>query len=163
MMLKMAMLSPRKVMSRKVIAFTLCLCTLLNACGKADYHTADGASGHFADLRGKWLLINYWAQWCKPCIEEIPELNRFHKEFSARATVLAVNYDNAQGEQLLQQIKQLHIELPVLQQDPSTQLGYPLPEVLPTTFVFNPEGKLTATLIGPQTVESLTAAINQAP
>jgi thiol-disulfide isomerase/thioredoxin len=144
---------------RKPALLALSLCALLTACSKPDYHTVDGGNGRFADLRGKWLLINYWAEWCKPCIEEIPELNRFDRQFAAQATVLAVNYDNAQGEQLQQQIKKLQIELPVLQQDPSAQLGYQRPDALPTTLVFDPEGQLKATLVGPQTMATLAAAI----
>lgn len=155
------MLPPKLIAHVKFMALTIAACALLSACSKPDYQTADGTSGRFADLRGKWLLVNYWAEWCKPCIEEIPELNRFHQQFSANATVLAVNYDNAQGEKLQEQIKHLQIAMPVLQQDPSMQLGYQRPDALPTTLVFNPEGKLTATLMGPQTVATLAAAIGQ--
>lgn len=156
------MSTPRVRRPFKIAAALVLICALLNACSKADYHTADGASGRFVDLRGKWLFINYWAEWCKPCIQEMPELNKFQRQFNASATVLGVNYDSATGEQLQQQIKKLHIEFSVLQQDPSTQLGYSRPDALPTTFVFNPEGKLTATLMGPQSAETLTAAMSPA-
>ncbi|MDB6063341.1 MAG: thioredoxin [Verrucomicrobiaceae bacterium] len=145
----------------KSIALFVCVCALLTACSKPDYHTADGASGRFIDLRGKWLVISYWAEWCKPCIEEMPELNQFGAKFASTATVFAVNYDNAQDDKLQQQIKKLHIELPVLLQDPAVQLGYQRPEALPTTFIFNPEGELKATLVGPQTGASLAAAMGQ--
>jgi thiol-disulfide isomerase/thioredoxin len=133
----------------------------LNACSKPDYHTTDGASGNFSDLRGKWLFVNYWAQWCAPCIKEMPELNRFQQQYAAQANVFAVNYDNASGAELQQQVKKLSIELRVFEQDPAVQFGYQRTDVLPVTYVFNPEGKLTATLNGPQTVESLAAAMAQ--
>ena len=146
----------------KPTTWLLCLCALLNACGKSDYHTTDGASGNFADLRGKWLFVNYWAEWCAPCIKEIPELNRFQQQYAAQANLFAVNYDNASGTELQQQVKKLSIKLRVFEQDPAARLGYQRTDVLPVTFVFNPEGKLTATLNGPQTVESLAAAMTPA-
>jgi len=37
-----------------------------------------------ADLQGRWLLINFWATWCAPCIKELPDLNRFHEAQAAR-------------------------------------------------------------------------------
>lgn len=153
--------TPKIRQAYKSATWLLCLCALLSACSKPDFHTTDGASGNFADLRGKWLFVNYWAQWCAPCIKEIPELNRFQRQYAAQANVFAVNYDNASGAELQQQVKKLAIELRVFEQDPAPQLGYKRTDVLPVTYVFNPEGKLTATLNGPQTVEALAAAMAQ--
>jgi len=135
------------------------LCTLLGACGKADYQTVDGASGRFADLRGRWILINYWASWCEPCIKEVPELNRFNQQYATQAAVFAVNFDGAKGTELQQQAAKLKFALPVLLDDPAALLGYTRPEALPSTFVFGPDGKLKQVLQGEQTVASLAAAI----
>ena len=46
--------------------------------------------------QGHWRIVNYWAVWCGPCREEIPELNRLHEETDL--VVFAVNYDGKQGE-----------------------------------------------------------------
>lgn len=143
----------------KPAAWLLCLCALLSACSKPDYYTTDGASGNFADLRGKWLFVNYWADWCAPCIKEIPELQRFQQQYAAQANLFAVNFDKVSGAELQKQVKKLAIEFRVFEQDPAAQLGYQRIDVLPATFVFNPEGKLVATLSGPQTVESLAAVM----
>lgn len=136
--------------------------SVLSGCSKPDYETADGSSGRFADARGKWLFINYWAEWCKPCLEEMPELNRFQREQRDRVTFLTVNYDGAQKDSLQQQIKKIGIELPVLLQDPAPMLKFARPDALPATFVFDPEGVLRYTLQGPQTAATL-AAILEAP
>lgn len=112
------------------------------------------------DLRGQWVVINYWAQWCKPCIEEIPELNTLDRDYP-QVTVLGVNYDGASGEDLEAQRQQLGVTFTSLPDDPAEQLGKSRPIVLPTTFIVNPEGVLTEELVGPQTLESLLEATQQ--
>jgi thiol-disulfide isomerase/thioredoxin len=132
----------------------------LSACGtKPDFETLDGDSGRFSDYRGRWVLVNYWAEWCKPCIAEMPELKKFSDAHAAQAVVLTVNFDGAAGDVLREQVRKLNIEVPVLVNDPAALLGIERPQGLPTTFVFDPQGKLAATLAGEQTAASLAAAI----
>lgn len=144
---------------RLSLFFIALLCGTLSACSKTDYQTLDGHGGRFDDLRGRWILINYWAVWCKPCVKEIPELNRFNRQFAAQATVFAVNFDGAKDSELAQQAAQLQLQIAVLRDDPAGILGYQRPDALPSTFVFGPDGKLKQVLQGEQTVASLAAAI----
>ena len=111
-------------------------------------------------LRGQWVVINYWAEWCKPCIKEIPELNALDAKYP-QVAVVGVNFDGETGDVLRQQIDRLGIAFPVLGEEPSAALGVPLPSVLPATFIFDPDGKLAHSLVGPQTLESLAAATGQ--
>ena len=133
------------------------LALLLCACG-SDAGSAKPPS--LQDSRGQWLVINYWAQWCKPCIKEIPELNRLAQDYP-QISVLGVNYDGARGEELQQQIKKLGIAFANLDIDPAPELGLPRPMVLPTTLIVTPQGEHSATLVGPQTTESLLHATQQ--
>jgi thiol-disulfide isomerase/thioredoxin len=110
-------------------------------------------------LRGQWVVINYWAIWCKPCIQEIPELNALAQ--LPEVTVLGVNYDETSGDELDQQLQQLGIAFPTLAADPAAQLGVARPVVLPTSLVLNPQGQLHDTLVGPQTLDTLAAATRQ--
>ena len=110
-------------------------------------------------LRGQWVVINYWAIWCKPCIQEIPELNALNE--LPEVTVLGVNYDGAAAEELRQQTEQLGIAFDVLATDPANELGMDRPVVLPTTLILDPAGELRDTLVGPQTFESLAQATGQ--
>ena len=50
---------------------------ILSACSEPDYRLVDGGSGRVDDFLGKWLIVNYWADWCPPCIKEMPELENF--------------------------------------------------------------------------------------
>jgi thiol-disulfide isomerase/thioredoxin len=112
------------------------------------------------DLRGQWVVINYWAKWCKPCIEEIPELNTLDQTYD-EVTVLGVNYDGATGTELEEQRQQLGVTFASLEFDPSQALGVTTPVVLPTTYIVSPGGDLVTTLIGPQTLETLAQATQQ--
>lgn len=110
---------------------------------------------------GRWLVVNYWAEWCKPCREEIPELNRLAGEHGDRVAVLGVNYDGLQGEALEQAVTAMEIEFPATGDDPSLALKQPRPAVLPTTLVFDAEGNFQRVLVGPQSYEDLLELLNQ--
>ena len=146
-------------MSRLKLLLCPLFLTLLAACGQERPPTT---AEQLAALQGQWVVVNYWAQWCKPCIEEIPELNALDADH-ADIAVLGVNYDGATGEALASQIEALSVAFPTLPSDPAELLGQPRPSVLPTTFILNPEGELLASLIGPQTQETLLAQVREAP
>ncbi len=111
-----------------------------------------------ADLRGRWLLVNYWAEWCRPCLAEIPELNQFHASRDD-AVVLGVNFDRVAPEAAREQAEKLGIEFPVIAGSAPEWLPVEPPEVLPSTYVIDPAGRLATTLHGPQTERSLQRAI----
>ncbi|MFK8042065.1 TlpA family protein disulfide reductase [Congregibacter sp.] len=123
----------------------------LSACGQ------QGAQDELSlDRKGDWTFVNYWAKWCKPCIQEVPELNLLHAREGIR--VLGVNYDGAVGEELQAQLEKLNVQFPTLPEDPAARYEIERPQVLPTTLVINPQGELSAVLIGPQTEASLLNA-----
>lgn len=108
----------------------------------------------FPELDDKWIVLNYWAEWCAPCREEIPELNLLSQR-SDDIIVYALNFDGVQGEALQQQAEELGIRFPLLAEDPGEQLGWARPNVLPTTLILSPEGREVTRLIGPQTEAGL--------
>ena len=108
-------------------------------------------------VSSQWNVINYWAIWCKPCREEIPELNQLNQV--ENVVVLGVNFDGKIGEALISDAVDLGIAFDVID-DPASNLNISRPSVLPTTLVLSPEGTLVATLVGPQTAESIMAYID---
>lgn len=107
---------------------------------------------------GRWLVVNYWAVWCKPCVHEIPELNALAKA-EPRLLVVGINYDGVGQNELMKQREQLAISFPLLVSDPS-QLGIEKPAVLPTTYLIDPAGQVVMSLIGPQSKASILFALN---
>lgn len=135
---------------------------LLSACKQtvldADFHTLDGKAGHYADFKGQWLLINYWAEWCAPCIKELPELNQLNAEH-ADIQVVGVHFDRPDAAKQQELATQLNIQFPVILAQPHIFYQIDLPQVLPATLIINPDGDLVHVLVGPQTVESLLKII----
>jgi thiol-disulfide isomerase/thioredoxin len=142
------------------LPFSIFLALTLTACDKADFVDSDGLEIRWQDFQGEQLVINYWAEWCGPCIEEIPELNSLYHEGKGNGvSVLGVNFDQPDIESLKAQMKALKVEFPVIHSDPKHQLDYLIPQVLPTTYIFGPDGQLAHRLAGPQTKASLQALL----
>ena len=152
-------------MNKKILAVLTLLTSiafLITACIKPDFTDHLGNSGKFSDFKGKWLVINYWATWCKPCIKEIPELNELAQQHLEQVVVLGVDFDNQSGEVLLQAIEKLAIQFPIIN-DPSEYFNTNRPIALPSTLIISPDGKLHKTLLGPQTRQELLAVIADQP
>lgn len=146
-------------MSKKAM-LALCL-GLLGGCGGEDWGP-DQHGRTVADeaLRGRWLVINYWAEWCAPCRKEVPELNRLSGELpAAQARVLGVNFDALQGEELATAVRALGIDYTNLERDPAARLGLEASAVLPVTWLVDPQGQVRERLTGEQDAAGLRARL----
>lgn len=123
-----------------------------------DYRLPDlnGKEHSLADYRGKWVIVNYWATWCPPCQEEIPDLVEFHdRHKNGDAVVVGINFEDIGEEQLRTFVDSFLISYPILRSEPLpvTPLGS-IPG-LPTTFIIAPDGTPVARQVGPVTGEQL--------
>lgn len=124
---------------------------------KYDFKTLDGNQYSFDQLKGQTIVINYFAQWCAPCLREIPELNEFYHQAPDSVTLFAVSFDEL-SEQALREIKEKYnIAFPIIAQI-EHDFPFDRPEYLPATFIIKPSGELAGQLLGEQTVQSLTQA-----
>ena len=150
-------------MGRISVLLVLLVSSSLAGCSsESSFRVADGTSMRFSDLHGEWVVLNYWAEWCAPCREEIPELNQLREQGIQQGIeirVFGVNYDGLEGTDLDGVIQRMVIEFPVLVDDPRENFGIPRAEVLPMTVVIDPSGVVKAVLSGPQTAESLLASV----
>jgi len=137
----------------------LFLVAIFPSCSEPDYELFNGPSGYLEDLKGKWLVVNYWADWCPPCIKEMPELEEFLNENEEKVNVLAYNFDDLEGEDLQEQIIRFKVNVPSILTDPSDLFGWDRPPSLPATFIVDPSGVTKEVLIGAQTRVSLEEAI----
>lgn len=152
-------------MKRVIFFAAFIIFFFLGGCGnqgetKAELVTLDGESIAFEALKGQWVIINYWASWCAPCMQEIPQLNAFYHSHKGHGVkIYGVNFDQFESSELKRTIAKMGIQFPNLSRDPAHQLGLGEIPGIPMTFVFNPQGKLTQKLFGEQTIESLEKAI----
>lgn len=131
------------------------LSLLLSACQPQPPAFID-QNGQPLDLAEHWLVINYWATWCKPCRKEVPELNQLHQSLTQQPIkILGVNFDQLKGDALVEASDSLGIHFPVLSQDPAKHFSLPSSQGLPVTHIVNPQGTLAATLLGEQTEQSI--------
>ena len=133
----------------------LCGTLLLAACDSpGPWRDQHGEALDGAALAQERVLVNYWAEWCGPCRDELPELNRLAAELPL-GSVLGVDYDGATGEQLRETGERMGIAFPVLGDDFVQDFELPRPQVLPTTYLLDAEGRIVETLQGPQHYDSL--------
>ena len=149
--------------ARGGVVILLLLSACLGGCGTEQAAGLAGGGGvRFSELSGRWLLINYWAEWCAPCREEIPELNELHeRRDDYGVAVFGVNYDDVRGENLVELMGRMEIRFPVLTEDPRARWGYEQPDVLPVTVVIGPDGQIRQQMRGPQTMEMLLAVVGE--
>jgi len=110
----------------------------------------DGENINLSDLQGNWVVVNYWATWCPPCIEEMPELQAFHDDnVDKGAIVIGINTELLSKQQLKSFLDKLSIIFPIFRSRPEQKSELGLIPGLPTTFLVSPEGKVVARQIGP--------------
>ena len=135
----------------------LCLLVILG-CQKNDIEVFNGANTNLANLNGNWVVINYWADWCAPCIKEIPELNEFASE-NKDLKVYTFNFDQLEIDDLEPIANRFNILVPSLITHPSDIWGIQTPPAVPATFFINPNGELSLSLFRPQTKDELNKII----
>jgi thiol-disulfide isomerase/thioredoxin len=114
-----------------------------------------------AGLRGKPALVDFFASWCGPCAEEAPALRKLSLALAGRATVVAVDWDDASGPARAF-VRKHDWTFPVLA-DASGAAGESYGLVgLPTSFVLDPQGRIVATFRGPQSEPTLHQALLEA-
>ena len=95
-----------------------------------------------ADYRGKVVLINIWASWCHPCIEEIPALQQLKQHFSSRAFEILLVNANEPESRVRQFTHAAKIRLPVLIDKDNTAFDEWGVTILPTSFLVDSKGKV---------------------
>lgn len=121
----------------------------------------DGKPVSLSDFRGKWVVVNFWATWCPPCLEEIPELIELHEQNRDRLVVIGIDYEEVNMEYLREFVDSHMMSYPVLKIDPVpiTPLGQVIG--LPTTYIISPEGISLARQEGPVTRKAIEGYIER--
>ncbi|RLT39070.1 MAG: TlpA family protein disulfide reductase [Chloroflexi bacterium] len=114
--------------------------------------TLDGSRLALADLRGRWVVVNFWATWCLPCREEMAFLQELAVENPEKLVVLGVNMRES-PEDVRAFLADTGVSFPILlDPDDGTLLAYDV-RGLPLTAVIGPDGALLERIVGPLDAE----------
>jgi len=146
------------LMKQRIIQL-FCLLIIIS-CQNNDIDIYNGSDSSIDKLNGNWIVINYWADWCAPCIKEIPELNEFASE-NDDLLVYTFNFDQLDEEDLAPIAEKFKIQVPSLITHPRDIWGIQTPPAVPATFFINPKGKIVLSLFRPQTKDALNKIFSE--
>ncbi len=113
-----------------------------------------------SDYRGKWVLVNFWATWCLPCLNEIPELNGLHEAHKEKdLVVIGVAMESGSTKAVADFSREHDIKYPVVVGDRRIAASIGQVEVLPSSYLFSPKGDVVGYQAGELTRASVETYI----
>ena len=137
-------------MIRYSVTFLLCLLPFLSSATQAQGFSFKDTAGKIhslSDYRGKWVLVNFWATWCPPCLEEIPDLVSLYESLKD-VMVICIVMDYRDPRTVLKFVDSLAISYPIVFGNKSIVAQIGPVSMLPTTYLFNPAGRPAAYKVG---------------
>jgi thiol-disulfide isomerase/thioredoxin len=138
-----------------IVAMAMMACF---SCHAGDFSVKDlqGKTRRLADYHGKWVLVNFWATWCPPCLHEIPELISLNNSHQGKdLQVIGVAMDSGTAAVVAAFVKKQGMTYPVALSNRDLQAQIGEVEGLPTSFLYNPQGEKVSYKLGEVTRESI--------
>ena len=118
-----------------------------------------GAPLSMANWSGKVIFVNFWATWCPPCREEIPELVALQKQYGGSLQIVGISEDDDPAANVLKFAKQSGINYPIVMATPEVIAAYGGVPALPTTFVIDTQGRVVEKHAGLHPMDSYVREI----
>lgn len=121
--------------------------------------TFEGHPWDLAAQRGHWVVVNFWATWCGPCLKEMPALSAFGQQHTD-VTVIGLDYEEIEKADMAIFLKQHALSYPIALLDVDhPPLDFDTPRGLPMSYLIAPDGSVAKKFIGPLTIKELEQAI----
>ena len=119
----------------------------------------DGTQYDLAAHRGKWVVVNFWATWCKPCVKEMPDLSALDA-MREHIEVIGLAYDDSDPKDIAAFLQKHPVSYPIAIVDTyDPPKAFATPRGLSTTYLIAPDGKVAKKFMGPITAAEIEGAI----
>lgn len=124
------------------------------------YFDIKGKKHSFSENKGKWVLVNYWASYCPPCLAEMPDIDRFYLDNKNKFTVLGLDAGGSDIKGIVDFKKKYRIHYPLIPMQESTMLAFGIIMGIPTSYIISPKGEIVEKYVGIITYDDLDYFVN---
>jgi len=142
-----------------LLLIVLLLTTINAVANEFVFRDMQGKEQRLSDYKGKWVLLNFWATWCPPCLEEIPDLVEMHNARKANDFAVIGVAMSSSRDSVISFSRQLEISYPIVLGDDKIAAQIGRIDALPTSYLYDPTGKLVSYQSGMLTREAIESYI----
>lgn len=138
-----------RILQGVCMVLLLCCYGIAVAGGGFTLTDTSGKRHALSQYKGKWVIVNYWATWCPPCLEEVPDLVALYDSRKNKdVQMFGVVFDYENTKEVAEYVDDMLMSYPIVLGDDAVVKQIGAADVLPTTYIYNPKGELVKTKRG---------------